>query len=260
MTSRMYWVGNVAKTGIIGEVLDVHPGPDPVVVFDYGCGEGGDWARVLTDHPHVRLVGYEPHEPSARRARARLQGLQAEIHSGDAIESLSLSADCIVTFSVFEHVIDRKQFLDHAKRLLAPSGVLYLNYDDGHFRNQLDLSDTATWSPALRAFLRTLISGPAAAIGQRSKYQRRVEARDADRLAAAAGFCIDRIDYHNLLDLKGLAKTLPLELQEDYARWWLAAERTLNDRFLVHLASPRYGDTANLWTQMVTRTLLLRHA
>ena len=64
----------------------------------------------------------------------------------------------------------------------------------------------------------------------------------------------------NLLDLKELAKTLPPESQEDYARWWLTAERTLNDRFLVHLALPRYGDTANLWTRMVTRTLLLRHA
>jgi SAM-dependent methyltransferase len=259
MTSRMYWVGNVAKSGIIGEIFDAHPGPASITIFDYGCGEGGDWPRVLADYPHVRLVGYEPHEPSARRARARLQGLQAEIHTGDAIETLNLSADCIVTFSVFEHVVDRKQFLAHAKRLLAPSGVFYLNYDDGHFRDRLDLADIGTWSPALRAFARTVISGPAAAVGQRSKYQRRVEARDADRLAAAAGFRIERVDYHNLLDLKGLAKTLPLELQEDYVRWWLAAERTLNDRFLVHLATPRYGDTANLWNQMVTRTLLLRH-
>jgi hypothetical protein len=53
---------------------------------------------------------------------------------------------------------------------------------------------------------------------------------------------------------------VPPELREDYARWWLAAERTLNERFLVHLALPRYGDTANLWTRMVTRTMLLRHA
>jgi hypothetical protein len=138
--------------------------------------------------------------------------------------------------------------------------MLYLNYDDGHFRSRLDLADLSTWGPAFRTMARTLISGPAALVGRHAKYQRRVEAWDADRLVAEAGFRIGRVDYHNLLDLKELAKTLPPELQEDYARWWLAAERTLNDRFLVHLAVPQYGDTANLWTRMVTRTMLLHHA
>ena len=52
----------------------------------------------------------------------------------------------------------------------------------------------------------------------------------------------------NLIDLKDLAKTLPSELQEDYARWWLAAERNPQRPISGPLASPRYGDTANLWT------------
>jgi SAM-dependent methyltransferase len=259
MNPPMYWVGNIAKSRIISEILDAHPAT-PITIFDYRCGDGGDWKRVLADRPDIRMVGYEPDQASAKRARGRLQGLQAEIYTGDAIQTLELSADCIVTFSVFEHVVDRRKFLAHAKRLLAPTGMLYLNYDDGHFRSRLDLADVSTWGPAFRTMARTLVSGPAAQVGRPAKYQRRVEAREADRLVEGAGFRIGRVDYHNLLDLKELAKTVPPELREDYARWWLAAERTLNERFLVHLALPRYGDTANLWTRMVTRTMLLRHA
>jgi SAM-dependent methyltransferase len=257
---RLYWVGNIAKTRIIDDILAAHPASAPLTIFDYGCGAGGDWNRILSDHAHIRLVGYEPHEPSAARARQSLRGLSAEIFTADAIQTLALAADYIVSFSVFEHVVDRRQFLAHAKRLLAPAGVFYLNYDDGHFRNRLDVAQIDTWLPALRSFARTLASGPAAAMARNSKYQRRVAARDADSLVAEAGFRTMRIDYHNLINLKGLAKTMPEHLQEEYARWWLAAEQELNARFRFDLARSSYGDTVNLWQQMVSRTLILRHA
>jgi SAM-dependent methyltransferase len=256
----LYWLDNVAKCRIVDEVLAASPGPAPVTIFDYGCGRGGDWRRILTDHPHLRLIGYEPHGPSVALARDSVHGLPAEIHTGDAIETLNAPADIIVSFSVFEHVVDRAKFLAHAKRLLKPGGVFYLNYDDGHFRNRLDLADATTWLPSLRAFARTVISVPSAALGRQDKYQRRVPAAEADRLVADAGFRIERVNYHNLLDLNELIKTMPPTLREDYARWWLDAEQTLNARFRVDLPKSRYGDTVNLWRQMVTRTLLLRHA
>lgn len=260
MNRRSYWVGNIAKTRIIDDILAAHPASAPLTIFDYGCGDGGDWNHILSDYAHICLVGYEPDAASAARARKSLRGLSAEIFTADAIQTLDLAADYIVSFSVFEHVVDRRQFLAHAKRLLAPAGVFYLNYDDGHFRNRLDLAQIDTWLPALRSFARTLASGPAAAMGQPSKYQRRVAASKADSLAVEVGFCIVRSDYHNLIDLKELAKTMPEDQREAYARWWLAAEQELNARFRFDLARPRYGDTANLWQQMVTRTLTLRHA
>ncbi len=260
MKRPLYWIGNSAKSRIIDEILGAYPSAAPVTIFDYGCGDGGDWKRILSDHAHLRLVGYEPNETVAARAHESLRGLPAEIHTSHAINTLDLKADCIVSFSVFEHVVDRMQFLVHAKRLLAPQGVFYLNYDDGHFRNRLDLAQAETWLPALRAFVRTIVSGPAAAMGRQEKYQRRVIARDADRHVAAAGFSIERVDYHNLPDLKELSKAMPEALREDYARWWLAAEQELNARFLFDMPRSRYGDEASLWQQMVTRTLVLRHA
>ena len=260
MRRRLYWLGNIAKTRIINDILATHQSSTPVVIFDYGCGDGGDWKRVLSDYPHFRLIGYEPNESSATHARKRLQGVPAEIFTSDEIKQLDFLADYIVSFSVFEHVVHRGQFLAHAKRLLAPAGVFYLNYDDGHFRNWLDLGQADTWLPTLRTFVRTLVSRPAAAMGSYSKYQRRVDASSADRLVFEAGFRIVRTDYHNLLDLKDLAKTIPENLREEYARWWLEAEEVLNTRFRVDLVRARYGDVVNLWQQMASRTLVLNHA
>lgn len=259
MTQRLYWLGNAAKSRVIGEILASNPGPEPVTVFDYGCGDGGDWPLILAEHPKLRLVGYEPYIPSCNKARERLRSYAAEILTGNDIDALAIQADYIVSFSVFEHVVDRAEFLRHAKRILGPNGMFYLNYDDGHFRNLLDVSRPATWMPALRAWGRTAVSRPFAAIGLQSHYQRRVNAVDADRLVVESGFRIERVDYHNLICLKDLAKAMPESHLQRYAAWWLDAEKLLNEQFHVHLPEKRFGDSSNLWQQMLSRTVCLRH-
>lgn len=259
MSQRLYWLGNAAKSRVIAEILAASPGPGPVTIFDYGCGDAGDWPHILADHPHLQLVGYEPYAPSCRRALERLNGYAAEMLSGNDIATLAIKADYIVSFSVFEHVVRRAEFLRRAKRILAPGGLFYLNYDDGHFRNLLEVSRPVTWLPALRAWARTVLSEPLATLGRQSHYQRRVMAEDADRLVTEAGFCIERVDYHNLICLKDLAKAMPKDLQQAFAQWWLGAEQTLNERFRAELATSLYGDHTNLWRQMLSRTLRLRH-
>jgi SAM-dependent methyltransferase len=257
-TPRLYWLGNAAKMTIIDEVLARFPGPQPIVIFDYGCGAGGDWPDILLAYPHLRLIGYEPHGPSAVEARRRLEGVQAEIWTGDAISTLSFSADVIVSFSVFEHVVDRNGFLGHARRLLAPDGIFFLNYDDGHFRYRIDLGYPANWLERFRSALRTIVSGPLAAMGFPSRYQRRVVARDADRLVLQNGFDIDRIDYANIDDFKNLAKTIPEDRIQDFSRLWIETEYKLNKHFRAKLPSVRLGDDTNLWQAMSSRTLVLR--
>lgn len=257
--SKLYWLGNVAKTRIVLEVLEQSSRTAPVTIFDYGCGDGGDWPSILRDHPHLHLVAFEPGAASFGKAVKRLAGYDAAILTGDAMSTLNISADYIVSFSVFEHVVDPNLFLRHAKRILAPGGCFYLNYDDGHFRNVLDLAEPGTWLSALRARLRTLASPGLAGMGREAGYQQRVGAAVADRLVFEHGFVIERVDYHNLLSLKELAKTIPDAQRETFSRWWLDVELTLNQQFCHRLDGERFGDHVNLSRQMVSRTLCLRH-
>lgn len=260
MLQKLYWLGNVAKSRVIADILANSQDRRSITVFDYGCGDGGDWPAILSDHPHLRLVGYEPSYLTCRMARARLQGLAADIFCGNEIVGLSLQADYIVSFSVLEHVVNRLEFLGYAKRILAPEGIFYLNYDDGHFRCLLDLSRPATWMPACRSWARTVLSRPLASVGRVARYQRRVVADEVESLAIQTGFRIDRIDYHNLACLKELAKTIPVEKRQKYTRWWLEIEADMNDQFMIHLSEMRYGDDVNLWHHMLSRTMCLRHA
>lgn len=256
---KLYWIGNIAKTRIISEILRDNPGPQRVDVFDYGCGDGGDWPRILADHPHIVLSGYEPYGPMAETARRRLYGLNARILSDAEFATLNDSADIVVSFSVFEHVIARPEFLAHARRILRPDGLFYLNYDDGHFRYVLNLAEPRLWIVAVRSALLTLISGVTGRLNRVERYQRRVLASEASKLIYDAGLRMQRCDYHNVESLKELAKTIPDEQAQEFSASWLAFEIELNRKFLFY-GHPRFGDDANLWRVTTSRTLLLRHS
>lgn len=258
--SSLYWVGNIAKSRVIDDILKECTPKQSALIFDYGCGDGGDWPAILRENPWLRLVCYEPFSPSYKKAARRLHGKKAKIFGGNDIETLSLQADYIVSFSVFEHVVNRSAFLHHAKRLLAPKGKLLLNYDDGHFRNHLDITRPTSWLPTLRSFLRTIVSPALATFGFQSGYQRRVSASELDTLVRKAGFYIERVDYQNLPCLKNLIKTLPPRLHQDYAAWWLQTEMQLNKNFRLNLSTKSYGDNVNLWAEMASRTVHLRHS
>lgn len=259
MSRRLYWLGNIAKTVAIDEILKARDSSRQTVVFDYGCGDGGDWPRILKDYQDLVLVAYEPGERSFRAAQRRLQGVNARLLSGPDIHSLNIRADFIVSFSVFEHVYDRLQFLRLAKHILAPQGLFYLNYDDGHFRNCLDLTRPSTWLGAVREWVHSAMSPALAAIGRAGRYQRRVEVDEAERLLAQAGFRTERVAYHNLTCLKLLYKTLSEEQQERFSSQWMEFELMLNRDYRKTLDVQLYGDRTNLWHSMGSRTMYLRH-
>lgn len=258
---KLYWLGNAAKARVISEILSRHPPQDSneVIVFDFGCGDGGDWPVILRENSHIKLVGLEPGSGAVRLARKRLQGCNAEIWGGEDLSNINVQANYVVSFSVLEHVVDKVAYLNDAKRLLATNGLFYLNYDDGHFRNELDLSDVSSWLPALRARGRTIVSPIMAALGRQENYQQRVSSLEVDKLVTEAGFVIERVDYHNLASLKALAKVMPGELRESFSRWWVDIECDLNERFSYVMPHATMGDSVNLWREMGSRTLCLRH-
>lgn len=254
-TAPYYWIGNIAKSRVIGRVL-----ADPrarLVVFDYGAGRGGDWPTILDRHHNIELHCFEPHGPSRQDLAQRLAGSRATIHP--EIETVALAADVIVSFSVLEHVYDRPRYLAHAKRLLAPDGVFHLNYDDGHFRTALDLDRHQGFKVSIANYFQHRLAGLWPRIGRIGLYEARVPRAAADHMIAKAGFEIAAERYENLTSFKSLVKTLPEERRQAFTRLWLDVEERLNREFRVE-GTEHLGDTANLWREMGSRTLELRHA
>jgi SAM-dependent methyltransferase len=205
----LYWLGNAAKTEVISRILESAKGRDHALIFDYGCGTGGDWPSILRDFPQIELVAYDPNQQSINKARERLKGSRATVLTGSSIVDLDISADFIVSFSVFEHVHDRKNYLQTAKRLLAHDGTFYLNYDDGHFRATIDLDRPVTWLPAMSTFSHNLLSPFLARLGRISQFQRRVPREEADRLVDEVERECREDFYSNLAGLKSLFKSIP---------------------------------------------------
>jgi SAM-dependent methyltransferase len=255
-TRKIYWYGNVAKMQTVDTILQ---DDRALTIFDYGCGDAGDWPTILAEHPQLKLIGYEPFAPSYQKAVRRLAGMNADLLTGSELKDRNFKADVIVSFSVFEHVFARKEYLRQAKEHLAADGVFYLNYDDGHFRNLLDLNSAATWPGNVRTWLHNLFAPTLAKVGHIATYQRRVAAREAEDLVIESGFRILHSEYNNLVSLKVLSKTIRPEKQQEFSRFWIRVEEELNNRFLSR-ERPYLGDDANLWREMPSRTFTLRHA
>jgi SAM-dependent methyltransferase len=252
-----YWSLNAAKHRIVGEVLDASDGR-AITVFDHGCGNGGDWPQVLRDHARVRLVAWDPDDRRANEARQRLAGLRAEVVTRADVEApgASFDADVVVSFSVFEHVVDRRAYLDRARQHLAADGRCYLNYDDGHFRAEIDVLDARSWRRAVGVGARTMLAPVAARAGRDGAYQAPVRRSDVNALVVAAGFVVERDFYSNLEAFKTLAKTIPPHLEDSFTAFWADVERRLDEDFR---ADEPDRDAVNLWRAMSSRTLVLRH-
>lgn len=255
--AKLYWTGNAAKARIIARILeDKRPG---LTVLDYGAGRGGDWPTIMQNHRRLKLVCYEPDESAASMLRSALSGLPARVLTAAEFETTQLQADYIVSFSVLEHVLDRRAYLANAKRLLVPDGAFHLNYDDGHFRTALDLDEAREWKLNVTETIRNRVSGLWPHIGRQHLYQSRVRRLDIVRMISAAGLVIAEERYDNLKSLKQLSKTIPPDRMQEFARWWIEAEDRLNQRFRAQ-TEERMGDDVNLWREMGSRTLVLRHA
>jgi SAM-dependent methyltransferase len=252
----MFPIANVAKSRILGRLAE-SAAQRRVTVLDYGAGTGGYWPDFLRANPNVRLIAYEPHAPYAAELKRALADFDVEVYT-DASEEMETRADVVLTFSVFEHVYDRHAYLRTIQRCLADDGVAYLNYDDGHFRLDVDLARPATLRPALRELARNVLAPVWPKVGMTWRYQTRVARDQVDKMVTDAGLRIRNDRYENLADMKALAKTLQQPDLSAFLRYWVALEDALNADFRRDDATSM-GDRVNLWRVMSTRTVELTH-
>lgn len=255
----LLWPGNSAKSKIIGRVLTESEGRDEVRIFDYGCGDGHGWLEILPDYPRLRLFFFDLNQSLMAAAIRNLAGLRAEPVQSDPLHYQPLEADFVVSLSVLEHVLDRPAYMAAVARHLRPGGTCFLNYDDGHFRNSLSLNDPLSTIDQVKEWGFNLLSR----FGIKTRFQKRVTKAEADRLAAQAGLTLVSDFYSNLPCLKGfhghLEKTSwPPEKRTEFVARWLELEDWLNEEFRKDLPEPVLGDPTNLWSRMLSRTMVLR--
>ncbi len=149
-------------------------------VLDVGCGAGAlGTALKLEREPGLEVVGIELDAAAAQRAGEELD----RVLTGDAIARLaelrSGSFDAIVFADLLEHLADPQAALAHARRLLAPGGVVVAS-----------LPNVRHWS-VLRQLLEGDFRYEAAGILDRT-HLRFFTRKSAQRLFAAAGFAVER--------------------------------------------------------------------
>lgn len=246
--------GNIEKYRISRELLEC---PEGTKILDFGAGSGSDWPEFMRSRPDLQLFFFEPDAQSARKLAEKVRGTSGTI--------LTTMADCptdvdrIVSFSVFEHVYDRRAYLRDCARVLADDGRLYLNYDDGHFRFDLAINQGVSWRYNLRQLRERAINAmrPAAAqFGLVRYYQQRVGDIEVAAHAEAAGLQIQSSRYANLTSMKALAKAVEPGSLDTFHESWLRLEDELNNAVAFTPGMSMEHRDAR-WREMPTCTLTL---
>ena len=210
-------VGNTAKLYCL-QLIDraVAETAGEFRIVDLGCGTGSNFVELLRRRPNVRYVGVEPSRAAAEEARQLLPG--AEIVNAPAYDVRVEPAHAVVSFSVLEHVVDRRRYFAAVGANLRPDGRVYLNYDSGHFVVDADLRERA----------KARASHVLARLGPESRYRARVREDEMRSLVAGSGLRVVEDKAFNT-DLKRLFPLLPEESRALFMDRWLAFELELNE-------------------------------
>ena len=217
LSARLLTTGNTAKLDRL-ELIDRAAAEieGEFRVVDLGCGDGSNFCELLRRRRNVRYVGVEPLRGPAEQARRMLPG--AEIINAPAYDVRVEPAHAVVSFSVLEHVVDRRRYFEAMRTNLRCDGRVYLNYDSGHFVADLDLVERA----------KALTSHVLARLGSESRYRRRVTGIEAHELVEHSGLRVvdDKVfntDIKRLLPLDWTRE--PREFHGTLARFRARAER-----------------------------------
>lgn len=217
----------------------------PISILDLGCGRALNFVKLLQKNPTIRYVGIEPSPVDCEAARKNMAGLNANIINGYGYDIygklVQEQFDLIVSFSVFEHVFQRQEYLRAAKPCLKPDGYFLINYDAGHFVQPV----------GLRERLKNLVGPTMAKLGRERYFQAFVPEADFQRMSTQAGFKIVEARSFNT-HLKGIYKHIPPEARAEFMQKWLDFEEWLNA-----LNMPYNDQKARTW---FTRNFILAHA
>lgn len=238
----MWTEGNAAKVYCLDWIAGfVSRASGAASILDLGCGTGRNFVKLLAAFPQVRYVGVEPSREGCAAARDLLPPAQATIVQALAYGYRADPVDIVVSFSVLEHVYDRRRYLQAVHDNLAPDGRALINYDAGHFRGAVSWRDRAK-----------NVAGPLLArFGHERYYQSLVREREVHDHLARVGLAVEEDRVFNT-GLKAVYPLVPPEHRSQFQERWLELELFVNE------AGVRYRD--DLAGVFSTRNFLLRRA
>jgi glycosyltransferase involved in cell wall biosynthesis/ubiquinone/menaquinone biosynthesis C-methylase UbiE len=122
------------KAKKILSVLHHHLGRDDLSglsALDIGCSAGFIADELATDG--AKTIGVDIDEPGLERARIRFGGRVGFVNaSGDELPLPDESLDVVVFNHIYEHVVDPDAVVAEIRRVLKPTGVVYLGLANKH--------------------------------------------------------------------------------------------------------------------------------
>jgi SAM-dependent methyltransferase len=191
---KLYQRGNAAKQWIFEE-LERRFASRSAKILDLGCGNGSKWPPFLAAHPGLHVIGIDTDKGAIKEGLKSYASAQLELKVADAQKMMDGTYDAVIAFSAVEHVVDRVAFLKTVWNALAPGGVAYLNYDDGHFRTS-----------NMKERIMVPVSQALAVIGIQGPYMKHVDDFAFRRMAEAQGFRVTGFRKHNL-QIKGFMRS-----------------------------------------------------
>jgi ubiquinone/menaquinone biosynthesis C-methylase UbiE len=174
---------------------------DDEVIIDIGCGTATYWQTFLRSNPNLKLTLIEPDIKLLEIAIQNYSHFPNVTLKTQTSDIPDHSFDKVFSFSVLEHVWNRKVFFSEAARLIKAGGVFHFNYDDGHFRNHLYRNRSMMYR--VRNQVKTFLAPLWRFTHSYSRYQSSVSYEEVAELLH-----INRltIKYEWFYDLEGLSK------------------------------------------------------
>lgn len=227
-------------------------------IVDLGGGKGDRWIPILKKFPNLYLTFCEPDENELKIAKSRVKGRNVVFLTGtELIEKASQNK--VYSFAVLEHVWDQQNFFSEISRILANTGVGYISYDDGHFRNYLYRDRDYAFQ--FRNFLKTKLSRFWKLLKIYRKYQYPVSAEKLFEVISNNRLVITDEYYSSLDNFKNFHMTKTLKLFRDYNDSVYNLEEQLNIDYQKNFSlRERARNHGPIWKVMGTRTIKIEHA
>lgn len=96
-------------------------------VLDAACGVG--YGTALLGRIARRVLGVDRDANAIAYARSRYggDGIDFDVQDVTALELPDASFDVVVSFETIEHLAEPERFLEHARRVLRPEGLLFVS-------------------------------------------------------------------------------------------------------------------------------------